>query len=90
MYCRTPAGQNGAVPGGDGNGYSTTMMYDSFNEGGNWAQDAIPYVLNEFFGGVPSYPLTPFNVVRLGMMQVRTRKKKKLSSLLLWVIIMSY
>ena len=35
MYCRTP-GYNGAVPGGDTNGFSTTMMYDSFNENGNW------------------------------------------------------
>jgi hypothetical protein len=43
MGCRTP-GYSGAVPGGDGNGFSTTMMYDNFNEPGNWAQDAIPYI----------------------------------------------
>ena len=34
MFCRTP-GHTGAVPGGDANGFSTTMMYDDFNEDGN-------------------------------------------------------
>jgi hypothetical protein len=28
MYCRTP-GHTGAVPGGDANGFATTMMYDA-------------------------------------------------------------
>ena len=45
--------------------------YDNFDEDGNWAQDSIPYVLKEFFGGVPSYPLTPFNVIRLSLYQGR-------------------
>ena len=45
--------------------------YDNFNEAGNWAQDSIPYVLKEFFGGVPSYPLTPFNIIRLSLYQGR-------------------
>jgi hypothetical protein len=76
MFCRTP-GHTGAVPGGDANGFSTTMMYDNFNEGGpghvSWAQDAIPYVLKEFFGvkdGV--YPKTPFNTIRINLMQGRS------------------
>ena len=58
MGCRTP-GYHGAVPGGDTNGFSTTMMYGAsgFNEKGNWAQDSPSYVLKEFFG-VPSYDKT--------------------------------
>jgi hypothetical protein len=44
--------------------------YDNFNEAGNWAQDSIAYVLQEFFG-VPSYPKTAFNVIRLSMYQGR-------------------
>jgi hypothetical protein len=38
-----------------------------------WAQDAIPYVLKEFFGVKGGlYPRTPFNVVRLSLLQGRS------------------
>lgn len=44
MGCRTgPGGVTGAVPGGDANGFSTTMMYDGFNEAGSWAQVCHTY-----------------------------------------------
>jgi hypothetical protein len=71
MGCRTP-GHTGAVPGGDANGFSTHMMYDSFNEAGNWAQDPIPYVLKEFFGVENQYPRTPFNIIRVSLLLGRS------------------
>ena len=42
----------GAVPGGDANGFSTTMMYDSMPMG-SWAENPISSTLKTFFD-VPS------------------------------------
>jgi hypothetical protein len=38
-----------------------------------WARDAIPYVLKEFFGVEGGlYPHTPFNTIRLSLLQGRS------------------
>ena len=62
--------------------------YDNFNEAGNWAQDSIPYVLQEFFG-VPSYPKTAFNVIRLSMYQGRAMVMVSSTALLLTLNLLS-
>ena len=60
----------GAVPGGDANGFSTGMMYDSMPMG-SWAENPISDTLKKFFD-VSSYEKTAFNIIRASLLTGRS------------------
>ena len=75
LGCRV-ANSTGYVPGGDTNGFSTSVMYNSFAQTpalppSYEVHPSVPGTLKEFFGLSTSYNATAFNVLRLFTYQAR-------------------
>jgi hypothetical protein len=70
LRCRV-RDSTGYVPGGDRNGFSTTMMYNGFTNAPNWASPGVPSVLRQFFNVSGNYSTDAFGVARVFVFQAR-------------------